>query len=384
MTKQLQQNILLSLLVTALGATVNVFHTLADRMALSVGMDALAAGVLISVYAMGSLCSMLLSSAFADRLGKRRVVVAGLLMLALGCALLAVEGGIFTLYLGLFCFGFGFSPSEAMSSALLSDENPLKESLWMNISQAGFGIGAILGPMLTMAYIRLYPSYYGVFLICGITALAFLLLLAYTGRGRFRSGPRESAVSVNMFSVFKNRRFRFLALAIFLYLGYESVAPAYIKQAIMTAGRDEQFASLMISLFWGAMILGRLLGALLTGKEFQSIRGFTAFALAGFLLLIFARTAAPQVAAVALIGFGCGPVWPMLIALAAQQFPERTGAAVGMMMLCCMLSFTVFPPLIGTLPGSLTLTFLLCAGLAVLVILVATRALSVSRETAEG
>lgn len=369
MSSQLQQNILLSLLVTALGAIINVFNTVADHMALGIGLEAIAAGLLISVYALGSLISVVLTSAIADRLGKRRFILASLLLLAIGCAVLAVDSGPFALYLGLFCFGFGFSPSEAMSSALLNDENPKKESLWMNISQAGFSIGAIIGPLLTMAYLKRYANYHGVFLLAGLLSLLFLALLAITGRGRFQPGPRAAQVPLNMFSVFRDGRFRMLALTIFLYIGYESVAPAYIKQAFLSAGQEETLAAMMISLFWGSMIVGRLLGAALTGKEFQSIRAFTFIAALGFLLIIFAGTTAIRILAVVLIGFGCGPVWPMLIALAARQFPERTGAAIGMMMLGCMAGFAIFPTLIGTLPGSLTMTFLICAVLAALVIL---------------
>lgn len=382
MNSQLRQNILLSLLVTALGATINVFNTVSDRMAMAIGMQALAAGLLISTYSLGSLSSVLLTSAVADRLGKRRFITASLFMLAVGCALLAVRGKPIILYLGLFCFGFGFSPSEALSSALLSDENPQKGSLWMNISQAGFSIGAIVGPMLTMAYLGRFPSYHGIFLLVGLTAMVFIVLLVLTGRGRFKPGPQDDKVPLNMFSVFKDKRFRMLALTMFLYIGYESVAPAYIKLAFLRAGQEETMAALMISLFWGAMILARLLGAMLTGKEFKSILGFTVIAAIGLMLIVFAQTTFLMVLAVVLIGFGCGPVWPMIVALAARQFPERTGAAVGMIMLCCMVGFIVFPSLIGTLPGNLTLTFLISAALAGLVILVVSLVLREEKQTA--
>ena len=105
-------------------------------------------------------------------------------------------------------------------------------------------------------------------------------------------------------------------------------------------------------------------------REARVIRAFTALAFLGILPLILARSSALRVAGVALLGFGCGPVWPMLVTLAVRQFPLRSGAAVGMMMLSSMAGITLFPFLIGTLPANLTVTFLCCAGLTVLVILV--------------
>ncbi len=370
---QFGQNLLFSLLVTALGLVTNVFHTVVDRMALSLGREATAAGLLISVYALGSLSSVVLSSALADRIGKRRVILAALAVMSLGFFVLSVKGSYGLLLAGLYLYGFGFGPSEGMASAVLTDQNPRQASLWMNVAQAGFGVGAIIGPMAAMAYVLSRGEHQGVFLLCGLLGVLFFTLVLLTAKGRLAMPKHAQRPPMNIFSVLKEKRFRYLALTIFLYLGYESVSPSYIKQLFLSISEPESMASLMISLFWGSMIVGRLTGTLLTGKELQSIRAYTAVAVAGLVILVLARTTPLLAAGVALLGLGCGPVWPMLVVLAARMFPERSGSAIGMMMVSCMLSFAIFPTLIGTLPGNLTVTFILCAILAALVYLVATR-----------
>lgn len=367
MKTRLMQNLLFSLIMTAAGAYANVFHTVVDQMALSMGRRALDVGLYISTYAIGSLCSTVLSSALADREGKRRIVAAGLLMMGLGFLVIyrvRTEG---LLLLGLFLFGFGFSPAEGMGSALISDMNQHRGSLWMNIAHAGYGLGAIAGPVLAIAFLSSQVTYHELFLGCAVSAAVFLLLVVVSGRGQERRQQGSEAASMNMFNVLKDGRFRLLALTIFLYLGYESVAPAYIKQLFLRAGESEDLSMLMISLFWGSMIIGRLIGTFLTGKEPQSIRYYSYVAIVGFVLLLLSTVTALRVLAVGLIGLGCGPVWPMLVSLAAQRFPARTGAAIGMMMLCSMAGITIFPPLIGTLPANLNITFVLCAVLATLV-----------------
>jgi MFS family permease len=72
----------------------------------------------------------------------------------------------------------------------------------------------------------------------------------------------------------------------------------------------------------------------------------------------------------------------MLVVLATRMFPERSGSAMGMMMLSTMGGMTVFPFLIGTLPGNLTVTFLSAAALAALVL--ALSALEGKNEAAQG
>ncbi len=374
MNKQIKQNILFSTLIGLMGMVVNVFHTVADRMALSLGRQAAAAGLFISVYALGSLASVMLTSGLADRIGKRRVIAGGLCVMATGFAVISAAGTFIPLLIGLFLFGFGFAPSEGMSSAVLGDENPLDAARWMNVSQAGFGVGAIIGPLLAVAWLSSGRSYHGLFIILGALSLAFFAWVVLSGKGRMAPGKSAAKHSLNMFQLLKEKQLVLLALMMFFYLGYESVAPAYIKQLFLASGESESLAAGMISLFWGIMIVGRLLGALFSGKEIRSIQGYTAFALLGILLLVFAKGTSLRVLGVALLGFGCGPVWPMLVTLTARMFPQRSGAAIGMMMLSSMAGITVFPFLIGTLPGNLTATFYFCALLTVLVLAVSTRA----------
>ncbi len=370
MKKQTGQNLLFCWLITVMGIVANIFHTLADRIVISLGRPATQAGILISVYALGSLCSVLLSSSLADRIGKRRVIAAALSVMAAGLLIVPASSAFAPILIGLFLFGFGFAPSEGMGSALLGDENPEKAAAWMNISQAGFGVGAILGPLIAIAWLNTGNSWRGPFLLGSLLALSLLLMVIVSGKDRMAPPVSSAGHSMNMFELLKDKRFVFLVIMMFLYLGYESVAPAYIKRYFVDSGSGESLASLMISLFWGSMIIGRLLGSFLAGREMQSIRGYTVFTFLGILLLILGKTPLLRIIAVVLFGFGCGPVWPMLITLAARLFPKRSGAAVGMMMLASMAGFAVFPFLIGNLPANPVLTFVFSAILAVLLILV--------------
>ncbi|MDD4104677.1 MAG: MFS transporter [Clostridiales bacterium] len=382
MTRHTQQNILFSLFIAILGMMINIFHTMADRMALSLGWPAGDAGMLISIYALGSLLSVVLSSTLADWAGKRRVILVAMGVMCVGFALLFLSHAFVPLAMGLFLFGFGFGPSEGLGSAVLSDENPQDASKWVNIAHAGFGVGAIAGPMLAVAAFQKSGSHHLIFLFAGIVALGMLLWIAFTAKNPRLRKAQGSLSPLKMFELLKEKRFIYLSLMMFFYLGYESVASAYTKQLFLREGSSEGISALMISLFWGSMILGRLVGANLSGRELFSIRAYAATAVLGMVLLTFAPNLPLRVLAVALYGFGCGPTWPMLVVLATRMFPERSGSAMGMMMLSTMGGMTVFPFLIGTLPGNLTVTFLSAAALAALVL--ALSALEGKNEAAQG
>ena len=364
MSRQTQQNILFSMFITVLGMMINIFNTVADRMALSLGRAAADAGLFISIYALGSLLSVVLSSSLADQVGKRRVILAGTAVMAAGFLLLTLSRVLLPTALGLFLFGVGFGPAEGMASAVLSDENSGAEAKWLNIAHSGFGLGAILGPVLALAVLQGTGEHHGVFLLCAVSVAAFFVLIAGTAgpQPAIKKEHRQSPLS--MFEVLRDRRMAVVALMMFLYLGYEAVGGAYIKQLFVRAGDSEATGALMISLFWGMIILGRLIGAGLTGRELASLRVFALVAALGMLIMLLAPVTWLRVLGLALYGLGCGPTWPMLAVLATGLFQERSGAAIGMMMISTMAGITVFPTLIGTLPGNLSLTFLLTMALA--------------------
>lgn len=362
----LTQNLLLCTLITALGATATSLSSLLDHMASSIGLAPSMVGVFISVYMVGSCLSAFFGGSLADRLGKRRVIAAGTLLLAVGLAGIAVPAGAVMTFTGLFVLGVGFGPSESMGSALLTDENGAHATLWMNLSQIGFGVGAIAAPALIARRLAGGDGYRSVFALCAAVFFSLFLVFALGGRGRpVRVNPESG---VNSFVLLRNRRFLLYTLLIFFYMGYESVAPAYLKRFFLEHGAGEQEATLIISLFWAAMLVCRMIGAFLSGKELFSVKFFTFFVAAGILVTLIAPNNAVRIAGVLLYGFGCGPVWTMLFVLASRVFPDRSGAACGLAMLFSTAGGAVFPAVIGAWVANTTVTFLLCIGIAILVI----------------
>ena len=365
-SRQTTQNWLYCTLVGVLGLYASTYDAMVDRMTARFLLDARMIGILMSVYAAGSLTSVLLSGMLSDSIGKRRVVLSGGAVLTLGVSLVATAGSVPLLMAGLFLAGMGFGPCESIGSALLTDENPGGETRWMNVSQIFFGAGAIAAPVAAVWYASLPGRSYSsaLFVCAGAVFLCWLAILS-TSRGRL-SKPEGVKRELNLFGVLKNREFLLYAVMVCVYLCYEALAPAYFKQLFLLRGASEQTAGLAISIFWAAMIVFRFVGVFMDGKELFCIRWFTPMIILGVLVLLIAKSDGVRLIGAALFGFGCGPVWPMLYVLAARLFPDRSGAAFAMMMLFTMAGKTASPALFGTLVNNVPVTIGLCAALAAL------------------
>ena len=255
-------------------------------------------------------------------------------------------------------------PQRGISSALLTDENPDYATRWMNISQVFFCAGAILSPLAVMAYLAGGNRFGGLLLFCaGVIALTGLMILLAGGEMGAKKIDRKR---LNMFSVLESRTVVLCAFMVFIYLGCESVGLVYLKQLFLLHGEGSELADLSISLFWVAMILFRLLGTRMDGKEMITLRWLTLMLPLGAVVCLLAASPLPRLIGTALYGAGCGAVWPMLFVLASRSLPRRSGAVFAVMMLFTTAGNTLFPLLIGKWVGNPEITVMLCAALGLL------------------
>ncbi len=362
--KPLIRNLLLCTLIGWLGVYASLLSSVSDRLALQFSLVGTDAGLFISAHALGMLVSVLLSGAIADSIGKRRIVLVACALSVIGLFITYFADSLSVVLAGLFLTGMGFSPSEAISSALLTDENPEHATRWMNISQVFFGVGAILSPLAVMGYLASGRRFGGLLLICAalIGGTGVLILLAGGEMGA--KSPDRSRL--NMFSVLRSRAILICAFMVFIYLGAESVGVAYFKQLFLLHGEGSELADLSISLFWLSMIVLRLVGTRMDGKEIISLRWFTLMMPLGATIALLAKNPVTRLVGTALYGAGCGAVWPMLFVLASRALPARSGAVFAVMMLFTTAGNSLFPLLIGKWVTNPEITVVLCALLALM------------------
>lgn len=308
-------------------------------MAAQFSADKLAMQQTISVYLLAYAVMSVVHGPLSDALGRRRVIVAGLLLFALasvGCALSTSLPMLlaFRALQGLSA-GVGMIVGRAVIRDLFAGDDA--QRLMSQVSVI-FGVAPALAPIVGGWLLGWqWPSiFWFLALFSLLLLLAVLLRLPETLPHAARQPLQPLAMLQGYWTMLKNPRFMRLALAAscnfsaaFLYI---ASAPAVVGEHLRLA--EDQFGWLFVP-----MISGMMLGAWLSGRaagrlaNVQQLRiGFACCLLAACLNLAYHGSVPqpslwPTVLPIVLNAFGIALVFPILTLLILDMFPANRGAA---------------------------------------------------------
>jgi len=325
------------------------------------GMGFLAAAQYISVIVMP-----FFFGGVADRKGKNPVLTGFTIVFVSGCAMAALSGSVWAFITGAFLIGAGLSVCECVTSALITDLYPEDNVRYINICQCMLSAGAVISPIIVGWGIKnLAADWRSLFFICGA---AYLVLLLFLVKAKF-SVTAVRNETTGMFKIgefMKSPVFVILFIAIILYVGLENGIGYFTETLFDLKLSQAGFGAYAISAYWTGMAISRLVSGARKQSPHRAL--IVCFVLSGalFTVLAFSGEAFLSLAACALTGAAFGPIWSTLIGLAAKQFPQNTGGAVGLMSSGCGLGGALYPVLMGLMADcfDIGVAFLLLAATA--------------------
>lgn len=317
------------------------------------------AGNLFVVQFVTSVFGMLLSGMLVERLGYRRTLMGGLVLMALGMAALAQ----FHRMLGMVAvgiFGVGFGSNTPAGNLFVADANPGTRAASLNWLNSSWGIGALSSPLLVAWAQRTghLPAFlYGL-------AVGLLVLAVFFGWARFAVDAEMKPAKKNLSGgAIWNFRIPLVAGLFFIYVGTETCAGGWVASYArrMDAG-SHSFWALTPAFFWGAMLIGRMTAPLLLGRLRETTvasAGLT-IAIFGITVLLLARSMTPIVVGASLSGLGLASVFPISVSMLARWFGENSTRVSGAVFSGGNLGGAALPWLVGALStryGSLRIGF---------------------------
>jgi len=349
-----------------------------------------AIGTFLLINAIGAVLAYIVSGPIIDRIGKRFALVFGTALVIIsmaGFALIvtrvAAASALVLIFACSLVLGLGANAIVAAGHALVADVASSWRNSALNLLDICFGLGLAALPLVVQS-LQKRGGVELIFWSLGVLSLLILLLVATS---QFPRSIHSDASPVGAAgSLFRNRSFLLLALALFMYVGAEVSVGKWVvtfmerdPKILASLGMDPAqleamtrmspdllnrffesdavgyaiagYALQTLTLFAMALLVGRLVSSLLLGV--LRVNSFVLMA-AGSLLttvaLIVAFTASSAgTVRLGLIaaGFGMGPIFPTSVGLASVMMPQVAGTAMSLVMGVGFAGLLVIPPAVG-------------------------------------
>ncbi len=299
------------------------------------GISTATVGFIVSLHFIGSLISILSSGFFILRFGYRRVLTVAILLMLFGALGIAFSPSWFLTLISAFTIGVGFGFFDAGMNMLFGRSFEPNSAPALNLLNAMFGVGAVLGPLLIAIFL---PNVANSFLVfAAAAALVFFLALGLPNPELTTTSNKSIKIPWASFTGF---------LLIFFFYVMAEVGAASWEATHLAPYYGEARGAFFTSLYWAALTVGRFVATPLSSfiKAKTLVLLSAAFALVGA-ILSHNIVLAPY--AYMFIGFAFAPFFPTGLAWLQKTFPERIEQLTPLVMATANLGAVISSPAFG-------------------------------------
>jgi fucose permease len=301
------------------------------------------AGLFFTFLSLGSVTATLVAARWMDRPVRHALVAAGALLA--GCALIMVARSETFAQAGasVALIGLAMSTAGTAPNAIIAELYRRRAGQMLNALHLCSGAGSFVGPILVAGSIRLGGSYVEAFWLAGALYLTVGLLwvLSRPPRPPETAGARETGRAPRWVALMP------LFLFAALYMGTEQALGGWLfTYGRETAALDASAASLLTSLFWLALVGGRLAAIAILGRVGVRVVlcGGVLVGIAGIIGIVLGSLYLPLLwLGTITVGLGLGPLFPTTLALGAELVPGRAGAVSSLVVAAGSIGVMVVP-----------------------------------------
>ncbi len=312
-------------------------------------------GVFYFLYAVTYASGSLGGGVVTERLGRRRVLAFATVSHGIGIAALGIVPAWGVVLAAAIPAGLGAGALDGGINGLILDLYPGARGRALNTLHLFFSLGALASPLIVGQLVGAGVAWQALVVATAAMTLpiAGLFAVAKLPHGRHAAvpgdGPRASAPMALRWPLLT------LEFAIACYVASEVGVSDWLVRFLDSVPLG--LATTGLSLFWAGLALGRLVAARFADR-FDHLR-FTTIAIAGASIAIIAAVVVPSVGVsillFALVGFAFGPVFPTIIAIGGERYPERSAAVAGLLTGAAVFGAVIYPPVMGFLSVSIGL-----------------------------
>lgn len=374
------------LTLLAIGWTGLLIPSLIRSIEATFGQTDAGIGLVYLVYALAYALGSFGGGALTERLGRRLVLGGAVLVTGSGAAGLGLAPTWPWFVVAALMLGTGAGCLDGGANGLVLDVYREARGRAMNLLHMSFSVGALAAPLVVGALVGGDVPWQTVALGTGVVvallAVAYVLVPMPSGRRMAEAaGTRDQVPSDGGGGrMLLAGPLLLLGIAIAAYVASEVGVSNWIVRFLEPAPLST--ATLALSLYWAGLTVGRLVSSVIADR-FDHLR-FTIACTLAMAVLVAAAVLVPSlplsIAAFAAAGVASGPVFPMIVAIGGDRYPQRSAAVGGSLAGMAVIGSTIYPPAMGFLSVTVGLTVAM-VGNAVLALASVLALVAFGRET---
>jgi fucose permease len=282
------------------------------------------------------------------RFGRRPVLAAAVALVMTGLVVLATAPAWPIFLLGAVPFGYGSGTLDGAGNGLILDLFPDSRGRALNLLHFFFSAGALASPFVVGRAVESGVPWQALLLGTALAAAPIAIAFARSDMPSGRHLPDRSDAAPGR-RLLSDRVLLALAIAIGCYVASEVGVSSWLVRFLEAAPIG--LATTALTMFWGGLTVGRLVSARI-GDRFDH----TAFAtIAGIatgiaiVLAVIAPSLESSIVLFGLAGVASGPIFPLIVAIGGERFPDRSAAVGGYMAGAAVVGGISYPPVMGLL-----------------------------------
>jgi fucose permease len=289
------------------------------------------------------------SGILQDKIGKKRMLTIGMLLTGLGMFIPFIHYSFPIMLSAFIVLGIGNTIVQVSANPLLHDVSPReKYASYMSLSQFIKAIISLLGPIIATLMATKFGNWKLVFTVYSVTSFLSVLWLSLTPIEETQSA-HGAATFKSCFSLLKKPFILVLALGIFMIVGADVGMNSNIANFLQNQfGLTLERASLGISLYFSALMIGRFSGAVILNwispRRFLLVTAIVA--LVSLVVMLLASSVLMVQIAIFMVGLGSANLFPLIFSIAVEKMPGRSNEISGLMIMA-ISGGAVIPPMMG-------------------------------------
>ena len=292
-------------------------------------------GLLITVYSVAQLFLAPLWGRISDRVGRRPILILGLLGSAASYLVFAYAGTLAILFLSRIMAGIGGATVPVAQAYITDITPPERRAGNLGLIGAAFGLGFIFGPALGGILAPIgseAPGLAAAALCFGNGVLAFFLLPESLTKGEKRAEGRPPFRLTDLGLALRNPKTSQILLLSFLFtMAFAAMQPTFPLFGAIRFGLEEQevgylfaFLGLISATMQGGLV--RRLVPLLGEARLIQLSGIPF--IAGLIIIAFAANVGSLLWGLAFLAIGFGGTLPSIVALLSRVAPPQLQGSV--------------------------------------------------------